>query len=310
MIYFGTPMAATRTWARSGCNGCYLFVRVGVNCVVVFCFVFFFFLGGGGVCAFTHSCAVNPASVGEYFASMKGEIAGFFSSDLLRASQTAEIIAEPHGMAVERDPRLREMHLGVFQTNVKAEAEAKFPAEWAAYGASRTFKIPGGESKVELYNRVSAGVEEIAAKFAGKTIIMVAHGGALRTVQARLQGFPVSAQRSRCTHCSLPISDQHTAFAPDPNQTLCVQLVDAAISRVDLGRSRCSTDRCVWSHNPSVPVSPSLPSRPSIPSLPFSRSNTTLPPSVLHTLPACCRPNVLGIVCALDPWVLCSFGTG
>lgn len=126
----------------------------------------------------------------EYFASMKGEIAGFFSSDLLRASQTAEIIAEPHGMAVERDSRLREMNLGVFQTYDRTESEAKYPAEWASYGASRTFKIPGGESKVELYNRVAAGVEDIAAKFAGKTIIVVAHGGALRAIHARLQGVP------------------------------------------------------------------------------------------------------------------------
>ena len=72
-----------------------------------------------------------------------------------------------------------------------------------AVGASRTFKIPGGESKVELYNRVAAGVEDIAAKFAGKTIIVVAHGGALRAIYARLQGVPVSASGSQLDprHC-------------------------------------------------------------------------------------------------------------
>ncbi|MDA0709003.1 MAG: histidine phosphatase family protein, partial [bacterium] len=69
------------------------------------------------------------------------------SSDLKRALQTAEAIAERTHHPVETDARLREWDLGVLAGLTRAQAETRYPEAWAIYTESRVEDpIPDGES--------------------------------------------------------------------------------------------------------------------------------------------------------------------
>jgi broad specificity phosphatase PhoE len=106
--------------------------------------------------------------------------AAIYSSDLVRASETARIIAEPHPAAVITDPRLREYALGIFQGKVQAQIEAQFPYEVSRWSASDTFAIPGGESRLTTRRRGLSAWHSILSDAAGERIMLVAHGGILR----------------------------------------------------------------------------------------------------------------------------------
>src|ERR1044071_2137793 len=70
-----------------------------------------------------------------------------YSSDLGRAVQTAQTIADLTGHEIITDPRLRERHLGIFQGLSGDEIRASFPHEYHLHRTlGPTYVIPGGES--------------------------------------------------------------------------------------------------------------------------------------------------------------------
>src|SRR4051812_19585817 len=54
-------------------------------------------------------------------------IAAVYSSDLGRAADTARAVAEPHGLKVITDERLREIHVGEWTGKGRAEILAGWP---------------------------------------------------------------------------------------------------------------------------------------------------------------------------------------
>jgi len=106
------------------------------------------------------------------------------SSDLLRARQTAEAIAQVRGMEVETDPSLRERCYGGFEGLLYSEIAARFPLEFAAWQARDVDGVlplgaNRGESFRQFYDRAIGAIMGQAAAHAGKTIALVAHGGVL-----------------------------------------------------------------------------------------------------------------------------------
>src|SRR5262245_45575580 len=59
--------------------------------------------------------------------------AALYSSDLGRARQTTECIADVTGHKIRADPRLRERHLGIFQGRLKPELKLSFPDEYRRF---------------------------------------------------------------------------------------------------------------------------------------------------------------------------------
>src|SRR5437868_5329919 len=57
-------------------------------------------------------------------------LAGFYSSDLSRARETAEPLAESLGREPALLPGLREIALGQWEGKTREELQAEFPAEW------------------------------------------------------------------------------------------------------------------------------------------------------------------------------------
>lgn len=103
-----------------------------------------------------------------------------YASDLARARQTAEAVAQQLGLAVQLEPRLRERGFGLFEGLTWAEIETRWPAESERWRRrDPQFAAQGGESLQDFYARAVAAVEVLASRHPGQTVLIVAHGGVL-----------------------------------------------------------------------------------------------------------------------------------
>jgi len=115
------------------------------------------------------------------------QVDAVYSSDLGRARETAEILAETRGGNVIALPALREKHFGTWEGLTDTEVHARFP-DAAAGGWG------DGETTEQLALRVVAALEEIAAAHAGGLVLVVTHGGPLRAILRHVEsdGSPVA----------------------------------------------------------------------------------------------------------------------
>ncbi len=101
-----------------------------------------------------------------------------YSSDLGRAVETAQAIANVTGHAIVTDARLRERHLGIFQGLNAEEINSKYPEERRLMRTQGPgYVIPGGESMVQQVERNIGCMNELAAKHQGEQVVVVTHGG-------------------------------------------------------------------------------------------------------------------------------------
>jgi broad specificity phosphatase PhoE len=112
-----------------------------------------------------------------------------YSSDLARARETAEILAQQLGLHVRLDPRLRERGFGAWEGRTSAEIEAAFQHEHARWLAGDTPGAPDAEPFDEFASRVHDFVTEVVDRHADETVLIVAHGGSLRAIHALAQGL-------------------------------------------------------------------------------------------------------------------------
>ncbi|HEY8076030.1 MAG TPA: histidine phosphatase family protein [Labilithrix sp.] len=118
------------------------------------------------------------------------------ASDLERAVETATIVAEACGREVELDPDLREVDVGHWTGKDHLTIAELFPEEWAAWSAGLDVRRGGGETYAELADRVTRALERVVAKHEGKRVLVVSHGGAIKSVVARLLGVGQSGFRA------------------------------------------------------------------------------------------------------------------
>ncbi|MEM1348074.1 MAG: histidine phosphatase family protein [Myxococcota bacterium] len=120
-----------------------------------------------------------------------GEVTRVISSDLVRATHTAELLCAQLGIpGYEEDARLRELHFGRWEGKTWPEIEAAQPEEYAQFMANwRTRPTPGGESYAMLRGRVRAFWEDVSAEDAQAAVVIVAHHGSLRALRGVLLGL-------------------------------------------------------------------------------------------------------------------------
>jgi glucosyl-3-phosphoglycerate phosphatase len=121
-----------------------------------------------------------------------------WSSDLMRAVQTAEHLAAATGLPVEKDARLREYDVGERSGLTIPELAAEFPQEHAAWLAdSEDLLVPGAETTEQVRRRVLPALREcIGALEPGQTGIVVLHGGCLKIGLMGLLEWPEELGRS------------------------------------------------------------------------------------------------------------------
>jgi len=123
-----------------------------------------------------------------------------FSSDLLRARQTAHAIAAPRDMEVQIDADLRERCYGAFEGMRHAEIKERYPEAYRVWQArDLDARIPTGEREAETLRefstRVIDAITRIVSACSYRRIAFVSHGGVLECVYRAAQGVGFAHSR-------------------------------------------------------------------------------------------------------------------
>jgi len=139
--------------------------------------------------------ATGLAQAEAYAASLDGRpFAAIFSSDLARAYQTAAVIAAKVGLPVQTDARLREINQGEWQgrtlTEIKALYNEGAQASQSQIDPAET-RAPGGESVLEVSQRLAAAADDIARAYPVGPVLVVSHGLALASLYCQANRIPL-----------------------------------------------------------------------------------------------------------------------
>lgn len=148
-----------------------------------------------------------------------------FVSPYRRARHTADILAAPHGLESVIDDRLHEINFGPYEgTSIRAFADDNIRA--AFKDPSSYAPREGGESFAEVDARLRSFLDEAIIPLEGKaeTVLVVAHGGILRTLTRIFDRRPLSefwtadhqpnccAHRVRCARGELSLAARSLLF--------------------------------------------------------------------------------------------------
>ena len=124
-----------------------------------------------------------------------------YSSDLLRARETAAPLADAWRTQALLVPGLREQNFGVLEGLDMATAQQRHPDLWQRWLEQRAdYVLPGGESAEQFHHRVLAAVRELATTAAGRRIAVVTHGGVLDMLWRSAKQLPLHGHRA----CDIP----------------------------------------------------------------------------------------------------------
>lgn len=124
-----------------------------------------------------------------------------YSSDLARALETASILSQHHpgllGRAPQVQQQLRERCFGALEGQTWADIENHFPQEAARWRKREPEWAPqGGETLLQLRQRVAQILSRLAQHHLGEQIVLVAHGGVLDAIYRLATGVDISAPRN------------------------------------------------------------------------------------------------------------------
>ena len=149
------------------------------------------------------------------------QIARIYSSPVMRAVQTAQILAEDLPAPIEITEALREWSVGIYEGTTDPIGWERHRQVFDLWFDQQQFdsRLPGGESFRDIQNRFQPLIEALISKESDQNIILVAHGGLylamlptiFRNVDfsfARQHGFPytgyaMAETRSDGLHCLL-----------------------------------------------------------------------------------------------------------
>ncbi len=126
-------------------------------------------------------------------------IVAVYASPLLRALETAEIVAARLGLEVETVDGLREVDVGSWSGLTRTEVEQRHPdgfRRWLALDHG----WEDGESYEELGRRVLASLRELAERHPGQRVLVVSHGGPMRSAMASAAEVSYADARRIGTH--------------------------------------------------------------------------------------------------------------
>ena len=127
-----------------------------------------------------------------------------FSSDLLRAYQTACEIAKRHKLPVHADRSFRERCYGICEGMLAEEIKKAYPESYKAwYAADPDHFFPDGERKTEsprqFHYRALEAIENVAVRHAGQKIAIVTHFGVIETAYRAARNIPLGIR------CKMPV---------------------------------------------------------------------------------------------------------
>jgi broad specificity phosphatase PhoE len=127
----------------------------------------------------------------------KQPLAAVYGSHLLRACETAEIIARPHGLAVQTREALAEIDVGRWEMRSWVDIAREEPEAYQLFQSD-----PGqhgyadGENLRQLLDRAGPALRELMEAHAGEQIAVVGHNVVNRALLADALGLPLALARN------------------------------------------------------------------------------------------------------------------
>ncbi len=123
-------------------------------------------------------------------------IAAVYSSPMLRARDTAQIIASAHGHQVRLEPELKEGHVGRWEGRTWEEIQSNEPEAFQAFQDDPGLHgYPEGENFQQVAERVIPVMRRLAQQHEGQSIVVVTHQIVTRVFLGHLLDLP--ARRTR-----------------------------------------------------------------------------------------------------------------
>jgi len=146
-----------------------------------------------------------------------------YSSPLARARATAGAIGAALGLPTQFEEELREQGFGEWELLTRAEALARDGDRLRAWEAGADVAPPGGESLLQVRERVARLTERLVARHPGATVALVSHVGPIKAlVCAALELPPVGALRMWLDPASVCVVDWRIRSDGSPAGTLRV----------------------------------------------------------------------------------------
>ncbi len=116
------------------------------------------------------------------------DVHAVYSSPLVRARTTAELIASQTGLTPMIDPDLREFDFGDLEGVTFEDLQVRFPSVYSSLFDPDGFDhpFPNGESRRSIYERVSQSLDRITSANGSGRVIVVAHLIVIASAVARL----------------------------------------------------------------------------------------------------------------------------
>lgn len=130
------------------------------------------------------------------------KIGQVYASPLLRAVQTAEAIARPHGLHVRREPGIAEIDYGVWEGLTQPEIERRYPEEWSEWFLHPEQARAGGtgENAKQVSLRYRASIAELCRRHPEENVAVISHSAATRMFLAAVLQMPSRAYRTLVLH--------------------------------------------------------------------------------------------------------------
>ena len=151
-----------------------------------------------------------------------------FSSDLMRAQQTAAPGAQQLSLPVATSAALREQFFGVVEGMRSDEIQSLHPRAWEEWLEFREdHAMPEGETPREFHARIIAALGNIASEHQGRHLIVVTHGGVLDMVWRTARGLSLSGPR----RSDIPNAGFNRIRIADPQRPDDIEIVEWADTR-------------------------------------------------------------------------------
>ncbi len=121
-------------------------------------------------------------------------ISAVYSSDLSRAKDTAQIIANKHQLDIIISSAWREINFGAWEGLTYDEIATAFHDQLGFFTDPEHYAPPHGETLTEVVRRVIPALTTLVQHTHKSEIVLVSHGGVLRVLLCSLLGMPFSNQ--------------------------------------------------------------------------------------------------------------------
>ena len=100
------------------------------------------------------------------------------ASTMLRARQTAGVVAEKNNLPVITDARLVEQNYGIY------EGMDRQTPGFLANKRHFAYRYPEGESMLDVGHRIYSLLEDVKREYGDKNVLIVCHGGVMRLIRS------------------------------------------------------------------------------------------------------------------------------